>query len=387
MTTATVTLPIIGDTRVEGDETTVLELSRGDNGIITNVGGAKFFVELTIVDDDGVPAAPAAPVLVPKGAGLDVSWLPPTDTGGMAITDYDVRHGIKPTSGDPATWTELTDTSDSTALSATISGLTNGTAYVVQVRAQNENGNGAWSASATATPSTMTLSYTTPPTTLTVNTPITGFDGDHIRCQRHYRVHGESGPAAGVIAERDQRHHLGDTDHGEHESDQGDGDRDGGQQHGDGGSHLPGGGQGPAGGTGEPGAEVRHHPDRLRIRGDLGCGEQRGGLYGHRNVGLWQHIGDGDIPDQGGGVHRTAAWRGLQCDGDGHGQRQLRGQPGINGAVLDHTGQQRAEHHGHCRPDGGPSAPTCWWMWMPRMRMRAIRCNTGRLRVMRRWRR
>ena len=173
MTTATVTLPIIGDTRVEGDETTVLELSRGDNGIITNVGGTKFFVELTIVDDDGVPAAPAAPVLVPKGAGLDVSWLPPTDTGGMAITDYDVRHGVKPTSGDPATWTELTDTSDSTALSATISGLTNGTAYVVQVRAQNENGNGAWSASATATPSTMTLSYTTPPTTLTVNTPIT----------------------------------------------------------------------------------------------------------------------------------------------------------------------------------------------------------------------
>ncbi len=173
MTTATVTLPIIGDTRVEGDETTVLELSRGDNGIITNVGGTKFLVDLTIVDDDGVPAAPAAPVLVPKGAGLDVSWLPPTDTGGMAITDYDVRHGVKPTSGDPATWTELTDTSDSTALSATISGLTNGTTYVVQVRAQNENGNGVWSASATATPSTMTLSYTTPPTTLTVNTPIT----------------------------------------------------------------------------------------------------------------------------------------------------------------------------------------------------------------------
>ena len=73
----------------------------------------------------------------------------------------------------PLPGTELTDTSDSTALSATISGLTNGTTYAVQVRAQNENGNGAWSASATATPSTMTLSYTAPPTTLTVNTPIT----------------------------------------------------------------------------------------------------------------------------------------------------------------------------------------------------------------------
>ena len=173
MTTATVTLSIIGDTRIEDDETTFLKFSRGDKGTITNSGSTDFFVELTIVDDDGVPAAPPAPVLVPKSTGLDVSWLPPTDTGGMAITDYDVRHGVKPTSGDPATWTELTDTSDSTALSATISGLTNGTTYVVQVRAQNENGNGVWSASATATPSTMTLSYTTPPTTLTVNTPIT----------------------------------------------------------------------------------------------------------------------------------------------------------------------------------------------------------------------
>ncbi len=179
MTTATVTLPIIGDTNDEDDETISLEFSSPSGGRFTNPGSFSMFgistfrVDLTIVDDDGVPAAPAAPVLVPKGAGLDVSWLPPTDTGGMAITDYDVRHGIKPTSGDPATWTELTDTSDSTALSATISGLTNGTTYVVQVRAQNENGNGVWSASATATPSTMTLSYTTPPTTLTVNTPIT----------------------------------------------------------------------------------------------------------------------------------------------------------------------------------------------------------------------
>ena len=68
-----------------------------------------------------------------------------------AVTDYDVRYRVKPTSGDPA-WTELADTSDSTALMANLTGLTNGAAYQVQVRAQNENGNGAWSAATEATP-------------------------------------------------------------------------------------------------------------------------------------------------------------------------------------------------------------------------------------------
>ena len=96
----------------------------------------------------GVPVAPAAPTLASGNAQLDVSWTAPTNNGGSAITDYDVRHCS--TSCNVATnWTELDDSTDSTALSATITTLTNGTSYQVQVRAGNANGDGPWSPSAT----------------------------------------------------------------------------------------------------------------------------------------------------------------------------------------------------------------------------------------------
>ena len=70
----------------------------------------------------------------------------PSDNG-AAIDDYDVRYR---TGG--GSWTELPDAVKSTSTTATITGLTNGTAYEVQVRAGNSVGDGAWSASATGTP-------------------------------------------------------------------------------------------------------------------------------------------------------------------------------------------------------------------------------------------
>ena len=98
----------------------------------------------TPVASASVPAAPSRPTLTPGDRQLGVSWPGPASNG-AAITDYDVRYrrsgGVwEGSSG------EFLDRS------TTITSLTNGTAYEVQVRAANSVGEGPWSASATGTP-------------------------------------------------------------------------------------------------------------------------------------------------------------------------------------------------------------------------------------------
>ena len=94
------------------------------------------------------PGAPDAPTFPSATASsLTVNWAAPTNAG-PAITDYDVRWRVKTP---PGRWTELADTTDSPALSATITGLTAATEYEVQVRAQNAEGTGEWSASGDGT--------------------------------------------------------------------------------------------------------------------------------------------------------------------------------------------------------------------------------------------
>ncbi|MCY4141082.1 MAG: fibronectin type III domain-containing protein [Rhodobacteraceae bacterium] len=92
------------------------------------------------------PGPPAQPTVTTGGAQntLNVSWAAPTNTGTGAITDYDVRWR----EWRQGEWTEIDDTSASTALSATITGLKAGQWYEVQVRAQNASGVSTWSSAA-----------------------------------------------------------------------------------------------------------------------------------------------------------------------------------------------------------------------------------------------
>ncbi len=73
-----------------------------------------------------------------------MTWAAPANAG-PAITDYDHRHRTASPEGN---WTAVTGTT-STALSATITGLADGTSYDVQVRATNDEGTGDWSDSGT----------------------------------------------------------------------------------------------------------------------------------------------------------------------------------------------------------------------------------------------
>ena len=90
---------------------------------------------------------PAKPTGLTATAGdqqVALAWTAPTNTGGSAITAYQVSQN------NGTTWTGT----GSTTTSHTLTSLTNGTAYTFTVRAVNAQGKGAASDAVTATPAT-----------------------------------------------------------------------------------------------------------------------------------------------------------------------------------------------------------------------------------------
>ncbi len=90
------------------------------------------------------------------GERLDLAWTAPGEPGDSAITGYDVRY--IPTEADETDlsgWTVLEGVWTAAAggeLEYSVTGLTDGTQYDVQVRAVNSSGGGLWSESGTGTP-------------------------------------------------------------------------------------------------------------------------------------------------------------------------------------------------------------------------------------------
>ena len=120
-----------------------------------NVAGDGSWSATASATPQTVTDAPTIDVITPGDGALAVSWSAPSDTGGSAITSYDVRH-IRSDALDKAddSWTVRDSIWTSGALEYTLSGLTNGVGYDVQLRAVNDAGDGPWSAIATDTPRT-----------------------------------------------------------------------------------------------------------------------------------------------------------------------------------------------------------------------------------------
>ena len=139
----------------------------GDNLPAVNLGTDRRVLSLTEPGRAGTPTGTA-------GDGtVSLTWSAPLSTGNSAITDYVVQY-----TSDGAEWVTVSD-GVSASLSATVSGLTNATAYRFRVTARNAIGDGApslMSDSLTPTvPTTTTTTTTTvaPTTTTTTVAPTT----------------------------------------------------------------------------------------------------------------------------------------------------------------------------------------------------------------------
>lgn len=110
---------------------------------------ASSAVSATTANVPGAPTSVSASDPGTDGYAL-VSWTAPASTGGSAITDYTIQYS----SDSGSSWTTFSD-GTSTSTSATVTGLTTGTAYTFRVAAVNAIGTGSYStASSSFTPTT-----------------------------------------------------------------------------------------------------------------------------------------------------------------------------------------------------------------------------------------
>jgi hypothetical protein len=111
------------------------------SGVLSATGGSG---EDSLLRSLFVPPAPTGVSASAGNAQAVVSWTAPTVLAQAPVTDYAVQ--FQPAGG---SWQPFTD-SVSTATSATVTGLTNGTAYTFKVAATNAVGTGSYSTASSA---------------------------------------------------------------------------------------------------------------------------------------------------------------------------------------------------------------------------------------------
>lgn len=128
---------------------------------ITAVGTGSYTssVSATPTSSSTVPSAPVSLGANPGNASAVLSWSAPASNGGTPITDYTVEYYPAGASS----WTTFSHTA-STATAITVTGLTNGTAYIFRVAAVNSVGTGPYSPTALTTPQASATTASTPST-------------------------------------------------------------------------------------------------------------------------------------------------------------------------------------------------------------------------------
>jgi titin len=141
-TPAAATWSTFDDGTSAGTSATVTGLTNGTAYLFrvaaVNVAGTGIAVESAAVTPRTTPGSVTNLQATGASGRIDVNWTAPASNGGAPITDYVISMSTSPTSG-----FAIFNDGVSTATSATITGLTNGTTYYVRVRARNAAGNSA----------------------------------------------------------------------------------------------------------------------------------------------------------------------------------------------------------------------------------------------------
>ena len=108
-------------------------------------GSDTVIVNISVTDVAEPPSAPDAPTVSSSGLNrsLLVTWNAPSNTGKPILTDYDVQYRLR-NSGNWVLHDHI-----GTGTTATITNLTAGTSYQVQIKAKSHEGESAWSPSGT----------------------------------------------------------------------------------------------------------------------------------------------------------------------------------------------------------------------------------------------
>jgi|GEM_PF-2050895 len=134
------------DSSSHADQEPLTSLGQGGNGVSSNSAdlGRAFggSAGLVVVRYSLSPGAPSISSVSSGDGSASLAFTAPSHTGGAAISDYEY-------SLDGSTWTSF---GTATAGTQTVSGLTNGTAYTIRLRAVNSNGNGEVATSSSVTP-------------------------------------------------------------------------------------------------------------------------------------------------------------------------------------------------------------------------------------------
>jgi len=131
---------------------------------VNGAGTGSWSISTSAVSPRTVPVVPTGVTGTAGSGQVSLSWTAPSTNNGSAITDYTVRYS----SNGGSSWTTFRR-SASKAITATITGLTNGTSYLFQVAAVNGAGTGSWSSNS---------STVTPRTVPSVPTSVTGTAGN-----------------------------------------------------------------------------------------------------------------------------------------------------------------------------------------------------------------